>query len=97
MVVDSPGGMDLARIEDYPSLYTGSIAAILPDGAKVDADCPLKTLRTLRGYSKVHAGKPTHGGLPLQTTNMAAEQEGNPQQVVLLYNGQKWRVTDVVK
>ena len=89
-----PGGqMDLTK--DYPTVYSGSITAILPDGTKVDANCPVKTLRTLRGYSDISAGKRAQEGL--RVTFLANEQSSNPQQVVLLYNGQKWRVTDIVK
>jgi hypothetical protein len=93
-IVPPPGGqMDLTA--DLPMVYAGSIAVILPDGANVDADCPLKTLRTLHGYSAVSAGKRSQQGL--QSTFVSKEQSPSPQQVALLYNGRKWRVTDIAR
>jgi hypothetical protein len=90
------GQLDLMD-ENAPMVYLGRIAAVLPDGSEVDADCPLKILRGLRGYSDVTAGKRSEDGLALEATFVAKEQKANPQQVVLLYDGQKWRVRNIVK
>ena len=100
MIMAASKKMDIMEIAEnaVDESYAGSIIVILKDSSEVEAECPLETLKKLNGYSEINTYDQKPNSLPVQTTFHATEQESQPQELILVCDGQKkWHVKDIVK
>jgi len=99
MIMEASPSMDMMDVGNPNSMaYAGRITVTLKDGTEIEAECPLATLRTLRGYSEVRSYDRKQAGMTVNVALQAEEQKSNPQHLVLIYDGpKKWRVKGIVK